>query len=127
MAFGLRFDFALPDRQLRLLAFTLPIVVALRAGAFAVFRLYEGIWRYVSVRDVFEMAKAVTASSALFALGALLLGLRGMPRSVLVLDWILCLGASGGLRIAARMVLERRPASRRRGDRAPACARGRGR
>jgi FlaA1/EpsC-like NDP-sugar epimerase len=111
MAFGLRFDFALPDEQLRLLAFTLPIVVALRAGAFAVFRLYEGLWRYVSVRDVFEMAKAVTVSSALFTLGALLLGIRGMPRSVLLLDWILCVGASGGLRIAARMVLERRPAA----------------
>jgi FlaA1/EpsC-like NDP-sugar epimerase len=110
MAFGLRFDFALPDRELRLLVVTLPIVVALRAGAFAVFRLYEGLWRYVSVRDVFEMAKAVTVSSALFTLGTLLLGLRGMPRSVLLLDWILCVGASGGLRIAARMVLERRPA-----------------
>jgi FlaA1/EpsC-like NDP-sugar epimerase len=69
------------------------------------------MWRYVSVRDVFEMAKAVTVSSALFTLGALLLGLRGMPRSVLLLDWILCVGASGGLRIAARMVLERRPAA----------------
>ncbi len=108
MAFGLRFDFALPADQLRLLAITLPIVVALRAGAFAVFRLYEGLWRYVSVREVIEMAKAVTVSSALFAMGALLVGLRGMPRSVLLLDWILSIGASGGLRIAARMVLERR-------------------
>ena len=110
MAFGLRFDFALPAKEVRLLVFTLPIVIVLRAGAFAVFRLYEGLWRYVSVRDVLEMAKAVTVSSALFSLGALLLGLRGLPRSVLLLDWILCVGASGGLRIAARMVLERRPA-----------------
>jgi FlaA1/EpsC-like NDP-sugar epimerase len=111
MAFGLRFDFSLPDQQLKLLAFTLPVIVALRAGTFFVFRLYEGMWRYVSVRDVFEMAKAVTAGSALFALGTLLLGIRGMPRSVLMLDWILSLGASAGLRVAARMVLERRPAN----------------
>lgn len=111
MAFGLRFDFSPPQHQIRLLVVTLPVVVALRAGAFAVFRLYEGLWRYVSVRDVFEMAKAVTVSSALFTLGALLLGLRGLPRSVLLLDWILCVGASGGLRIVARMVLERRPAT----------------
>ena len=108
-AFALRFDFAMPPDQLRLMLLTLPIVVALRAGAFGLFRLYEGLWRYVSVRDVVEMVKAVTVSSALFTLGALLLGLRGLPRSVLLLDWVLCVGVSGGLRIAARAVLERRP------------------
>ena len=108
-AFALRFDFALGQDQLRLMLLTLPIVVALRAGAFGAFRLYEGLWRYVSVRDVLEMVKAVTVSSALFTLGSLFLGLRGLPRSVLLLDWVLCVGVSGGLRIAARAVLERRP------------------
>lgn len=108
-AFALRFDFALPPDQLRLMLLTLPIVVGLRAAAFGVFRLYEGLWRYVSVRDVVEMGKAVTVSSALFTLGALFLGFRGLPRSVLLMDWVLCVGVSGGLRIAARALLERRP------------------
>jgi FlaA1/EpsC-like NDP-sugar epimerase len=109
LAFALRFDFALPREEVRLLLVTLPSIVVLRAGAFAIFHLYEGLWRYVSVRDVLEMGKAVTLSSAVFALGTLLIGFRGMPRSVLVLDWILCICAAGGLRLVTRLILERRP------------------
>ena len=108
-AFGLRFDFSPPAHELRRFLITLPIIVALRLVAFGVFRLYEGLWRYVSVRDVTEMFKAVSLSSAVFTLGVLLAGDRHFPRSILVLDWMLCIGMAGGLRMVARLVLERKP------------------
>jgi FlaA1/EpsC-like NDP-sugar epimerase len=111
LSFGLRFDFDVPSPQLRVLAVTLPILLAIRAATFWVFHLYEGLWRYVSVRDVVEILKAVTLSSAIFALGVMTVRLQGYPRSILILDWILCVGMTAGLRIVSRLLLERRPAA----------------
>jgi FlaA1/EpsC-like NDP-sugar epimerase len=108
LAFGLRFDFNLAPEYSRTLLVTLPVIVALRAAAFWAFHLYEGLWRYVSVRDVVELLKAVTAASLAFGAGVMVSGLAGFPRSVLILDWIVCIGLTGGLRIVSRLVLERR-------------------
>jgi FlaA1/EpsC-like NDP-sugar epimerase len=106
LAFALRFDFAVPPAEARLLLATLPLLVAVRAGAFWALRLYEGLWRYVSVRDGVEILKGVTASSAVFAVGVLLSPLAGFPRSIVLLDAILCVGLTAGLRIVSRIMLE---------------------
>jgi FlaA1/EpsC-like NDP-sugar epimerase len=108
-AFALRFDALLPGVEVDRLLVTLPWLLALRLLSFQLFHLYEGLWRYVSVRDVMELVKAVSLSSGIFAVGVLVFGEQGFPRSVLVLDWMLCVGLSGGLRIASRLALERRP------------------
>lgn len=110
LAFGLRFDFVIPERQLSGLLITLPILLAIRGVTFYAFKLYEGLWRYVSVRDVTEILKGVSLSSAVFGLAVLLAPIGGYPRSILILDWILCVGMSAGLRIVSRLLLERRPA-----------------
>jgi FlaA1/EpsC-like NDP-sugar epimerase len=115
-AFALRFDFSLPGDESTRLLVTLPWLIALRLGAFWIFHLYEGLWRYVSVKDVLELLKAVTLSSALFVLGVLLVEGHGFPRSVLVLDFILCVGLTGGLRIGTRLILERRPLLQKNGS-----------
>jgi FlaA1/EpsC-like NDP-sugar epimerase len=81
--------------------------LALRLSAFWIFHLYEGLWRYTSVRDVVELLKGVTLSSAAFVPAALVLS-PGFPRSVLILDWVLAIGLTGGLRIALRLLLDRR-------------------
>jgi FlaA1/EpsC-like NDP-sugar epimerase len=110
LAFGFRFDFAPPSSEVRRLLVTLPALLALRVAVFWAFHLYEGLWRYVSVRDLVELIKAVTLSSAIFIVGVQMSGGRafGFPRSVLVLDAFLCLGLTAGLRISARLLLERR-------------------
>jgi FlaA1/EpsC-like NDP-sugar epimerase len=108
-AFALRFDFSLPADETSRLLMTLPWLIALRLGAFWVFHLYEGLWRYVSVREVIELVKAVALSSAVFVLGVLAVGGSGFPRSVVLLDFVLCVGLAGGLRIGTRLILERRP------------------
>src|SRR5688572_13859864 len=106
LAFALRFDFAVPPVEAKLLLATLPLIVAVRAGAFWVLRLYEGLWRYVSVRDGVEILKGVTASSAVFTVGVLVSPLAGFPRSIVLLDAILCVGLTAGLRIVSRIMLE---------------------
>jgi FlaA1/EpsC-like NDP-sugar epimerase len=113
-AFGLRFDFYVPSAELARLALTLPILLAIRAAAFWRLGLYQGLWRYVSVRDGLEILKAVTVSSVVFGVGAFFFS-PAYPRSILMIDWFLCIGAVGGLRVLWRLLLERRaPGSTRR-------------
>ena len=106
LAFLLRFEFHLPasewDRFLR----TLPFLLLARMAVFAWFHLYEGLWRYVSMRDILAILKAVTLSSLIFVACVLAFFGHGFPRSVFVLDWMLCLALVGGVRLALRALRE---------------------
>jgi FlaA1/EpsC-like NDP-sugar epimerase len=95
---------------------TMPILLVLRLATFAYFRLFEGWWRHVGMQDLADLFKAVTLSSLLF-LGVLFVvgDYRELPRSVLVLDWLLAMGVFGGLRFAVRGVREGRLMRRRSG------------
>src|SRR5207253_7664064 len=58
-----------------------------------------------------------TISSAAFVAALSLLGLlRGMPRSVFLLDWVVMIFFSGGIRFAARALRESRLARARLDD-----------
>ena len=125
-AFSLRFDFRPPRTYVDLFWRTLPYLVALRLACFALFGLFHGWWRHVGMRDLVDLVKATTLSSvllvvALFMTGDLAGALpgRGLPRSVLVLDWITALVLFGGVRFAVRAFREERllPWKQRRGKR----------
>jgi FlaA1/EpsC-like NDP-sugar epimerase len=85
---------------------TLPLLLLARMAVFAWFHLYEGLWRYVSMRDILAILKAVTLSSLIFMAGVLAVFGHGFPRSVFVLDWVLCLALVGGVRLAVRALRE---------------------
>lgn len=110
LSFALRFDFAVPPAETRILLLTLPALLAVRGAVFWMLHLYEGLWRYVSVRDGIEILKGVALSSGLFALGMFGARIDGFPRSIVVLDLLLCAVMTAGLRIGWRLLLERRPA-----------------
>src|SRR6266700_662322 len=122
-AFGLRFDFRIPAIEWPHFTRTLPYLLVIRALVFWGFGLYRGYWRHVGLRDLRDLAVAVSVSSALFAvtLFAVTLfavgGLRGMPRSVFALDWVLMIFLSGGVRFAARSLREGFGATRTTGAR----------
>ena len=120
-AFGLRFDFRIPAIEWPHFTRTLPYLLVIRALVFWGFGLYRGYWRHVGLRDLRDLAVAVSVSSALFAVTLFAVGgLRGMPRSVFALDWVLMIFLSGGVRFAARSL---RPARRGRGRSSSAPAR----
>jgi len=110
LAFLLRFDFAIPDRYADTFLLTFPLALGIRLVVFEMFHLYAGLWQYVSLRDLLSVIKATTVSSALFA--AAVFGLynygfgTGFPRSVVILDWILCMGLVGGARMLNRQFRE---------------------
>jgi FlaA1/EpsC-like NDP-sugar epimerase/lipopolysaccharide/colanic/teichoic acid biosynthesis glycosyltransferase len=105
-SFLLRFDLLVPPDMQTLLWTTLPILLLVRGLAFARYHLYEGLWRYVGIWDVFALAKAVTLSSMVFAAVVMLTVGHGFPRSILVTDWLICLALTAGGRMIMRISRE---------------------
>lgn len=59
VAFLLRFDFHIPDSYYELFYKILPIVILVKVSAFYLMGAYRLIWRYVGVKDLWNIIKAV--------------------------------------------------------------------
>ena len=106
-SFLLRYDFELDQLPFTLLIQSLPLLVLVRMGTLAAFHLFQGLWRYASVRDIVQIAKASTTGSIIFVpLAALIFGLNEFPLGVFVLDWAGNVLALGGVRVVSRLVRE---------------------
>ncbi|HEX2201821.1 MAG TPA: nucleoside-diphosphate sugar epimerase/dehydratase, partial [Longimicrobium sp.] len=107
LAFALRFDFRVPEDAAALFVATVPWVVALRMACFAAFRLFQGWWRHVGMRDLIDLVLAVSASSLLLVMSLFFTRtLHGFPRSVVALDWLTAVFLFGGMRFAVRGLRE---------------------
>ena len=115
-AFSLRFDLSIPWHYARVIAVTLPLLLACKLIAFWAFGLFSGWWRHVSVRDVEGIVRANLLASTLFLFVMVFVrGLGGYPRSIFFLDLLLCTSLLAGARLVIRLLRERgeRPAVRR--------------
>ncbi len=97
-AFLLRFDFSVPPPYGATIRNAIPLVLISKASAFFVFGLFQGWWRYVSLRDILPIAGGCTLGSILFfGIGHFVLAAGAVPRSVYAIDWgltlIMVLGA----------------------------------
>jgi FlaA1/EpsC-like NDP-sugar epimerase len=111
LAFLLRFDQGIPPRYRELLGDTIAFVIVGKVAIFAAFVLYQKWWRYVGLRDLETILKAVVTAS-LVLVGALFVWSptdNDLPRSIAVMDLLLTVGLVGGARLAVRSVLERPP------------------
>jgi FlaA1/EpsC-like NDP-sugar epimerase len=109
IAFLLRFDGAVPPEFVSVFWTTLPLLVALRLGAFAAFRLFRGWWRYVGMHDLAALLSALSWSTLVFTVVLLATGLAdGYPRSIILLDWGVGLVLFGGIRFGVRWFREGR-------------------
>lgn len=73
--------------------------------AFAQFGLYRAIIRYLGMRATWSVAKAVALYSIIWGLVALISGVPGIPRSVIVINGMVALLGVGGSRMLARLLL----------------------
>ncbi|NUO62050.1 MAG: polysaccharide biosynthesis protein [Gemmatimonadaceae bacterium] len=106
-AYGLRFDFRIPATEARLALQTLPWLLGIRLILLGQLSVYRGSWRHVGSSDLASLALATSTSTVLFVGALFAVGkLAGMPRSVLVIDWLLFIFLAGGMRFAARWVRE---------------------
>src|SRR5437773_1770603 len=70
--------------------------------------LYRGIWRYASLPDLFNIARAVTLTVALFlAVMFVLTRLEALPRSTLLINWFVLIALLGAPRLAYRLFKDR--------------------
>ena len=74
---------------------------------FAHFGLYRAIIRYLGMRAVWSIVKAVMVYAALWGLVAFLSGVQGVPRSVVPINAMVSVLAVGGSRMFARWLLRK--------------------
>ena len=106
-AYILRYD--LPDyaslRNQHIILGTLPVLIASRLGAVALFHLYRIHWRYMSLPDLRLLLAAITASSVVFYLflHGIGLGERGdYSWGMQIMDWGINMLLLSGVRIGYR-------------------------
>jgi len=74
---------------------------------FFYFGLYRGLWRYVGVQDLINVAKAVTVSAVLsVVVMTMIFRFEGYSRAVFVIDWMVLLLSVSGVRLAIRVIKE---------------------
>ncbi len=111
LAFQLRFLDAsgLPDRYATMLWRSVAFVAIGKTIVFDVLGLHRDWWRYFRLPDLWPVVRAsAIATGLLVAVFVLLRPFNsGLPRSVIVFDFILSFVFTGGARLAVRMVAER--------------------
>ena len=90
IAFILRFDLRLPRDESAHLLYALPIWVVAKIIVFRVARLDRGWWRFMSLNDIPRLAVGNLLGSCLATLAILWIAPSGFPRSVYVLDLLVC-------------------------------------
>ncbi len=92
----------------RLTAIYVASFTLIAAGVFLLTGLYRGIWRYASLPDLFNIARAVTLTVLIFLpIMFLLTRLAYLPRSTLLIDWFVLIALLGAPRLAYRLFKDR--------------------
>src|SRR5215510_11145225 len=108
VAVALRFDLSLPPDVVPLVLSTLPTLVLCKALGFWIAGLFSGWWRHVSLHDVVDIVRGNALGSLLFLLAIVFgPGLDGFPRSVFVIDLVICTIVMAGIRVGVRVIRER--------------------
>ena len=85
------------------------LFMAVGAGVFASLDLYRGVWRYASLNDMVQIVKAASLTVAIFfPLLFLFTRLTDLPRSSLIINWLILMVLLAGPRIVYRVFKDRR-------------------
>ncbi len=109
LAYWLRLDFHLAPRYIEQIMIVLPFLVCAKLVIFGASGLYRGMMRYTSMADLWRLARASMVSMLLAAFfihyGS---PIKGVPRSVVLLDAALTFLMVGGFRVLIRTWFESR-------------------
>ena len=93
-----------PDPELFILIFGLPY---LAIPIFFIFGLYHGVSRFFGLEALWEVFKAVSLYAIIWGLIENISGVEGIPRSVILINWMFSFIGIAGLRFLARKILGR--------------------
>lgn len=100
----LRLDGDVGSPYFNVLMKVLPVAVIIKIGAFYFYGIYNRIWRYATVRDMFSIIGACTIVNVVIALLAMYMQVN-LPRSIYVISYILDVGLICFSRLVVRMLL----------------------
>jgi len=102
-AFLLRFELTLPVSAIPILKQAVLIAILLKLPIFELSGFYQGLRRFASIRDLYVVFLGNLAGSVLFIAASLLWIGPSMPRSVLIIDAVLCFVATALVRFSVRI------------------------
>lgn len=108
-AFFFRHDFSFSSEESVYLPRVLFIAVIIKVAIFLVFRLYEGMWRYVSIFDLMRILLANIISSGLLLAAVYYYRNKyfpGFSLNVIAIDFLVCFFFMCGKRVVVRIIRE---------------------
>jgi FlaA1/EpsC-like NDP-sugar epimerase len=109
LAFYFRHDFSFASSESVYIPRILLIVLVTKLLIFAFFKLYEGMWRYVSIFDLSKilMANILSSLFLIFLIRFIRADFApGFSLNVLVIDFMICFLVMSGKRMLARVIRE---------------------
>lgn len=107
-AYALRFEFDIPEKFVDEMLSILPAALAIKIVCLYLFDVYRGMWRFTSVGDLLNILKAVSLSTLLIVLYALLAyRFKNVPRSVVFIDGCFNILLISGSRLAIRLLFHK--------------------
>jgi FlaA1/EpsC-like NDP-sugar epimerase len=111
LAYALRYDFAIPEKELPAFLLRLPVVIVLELLALRIAGVYRFVWRYVGMSELRAFGVAALLSAAPLAVLRLMLPEQAqvlrIPLSIILLNMGLALGGTLAMRVLRRGVYER--------------------
>ena len=102
-SYALRFDGVIPPRYATQIPWVAMGFIAVQTGFLVTLGLYNRVWAYASLPELFNIVIATAAGSiGLWALNEFYRPFV-VPRSVFVIEWLLSIAAVGGIRILLRL------------------------
>lgn len=108
LAYWVRFDGQVSPQMWKLSFTTWPLFAAVKLAVFWRMRIVDRWWLWATFHDMIVSTQAVSLAAVLLAVADYLCGnWVDVPRSVLLLDWLVTIVALGGVRAAGRWAEER--------------------
>ncbi|MDC0195466.1 polysaccharide biosynthesis protein [Candidatus Thioglobus sp.] len=104
LAFSLRLGYLyLPEGNLFMTIIGAPIIAI---PIFIYFGLYKAIIRHIELKAIWDIVKAVFLYSLIWSMAAFILAIEGIPRSVVLINFSLCLIVIIGSRLIAQYIFK---------------------
>ena len=102
-SFSIRLGFwYFPESDLIWVIFGAPVIAI---PIFIQFGLYKAVIRYIDFNSLWSLTHAVSLYALLWGIVGFMAAVDGIPRSVILINWMLSLLVIGGLRISAQTML----------------------